>query len=63
MLLKPVKLLKKEQFMLLYNPLLPGEGVTIYTQVMLHWMDSPPKHSSSNCVWPTDFHNKINDFQ
>ena len=36
MLLKPVKLLKKEQFMLLYYPLLPGEGVTIYTQVMLH---------------------------
>ena len=36
MLLKPVKLLKKEQFAPLYYRLLPVEGVTIYTQVMLH---------------------------
>ena len=63
MLLKPVKLLKKEQFMLLYYHLLPVEGLTIYAQVMLHWMDSPPKHSSSNCAWPRDFHTKINDFE
>ena len=24
---------------------------------MLHWMDSPPKHSLPNCAWPRDFHN------
>ena len=35
MLLKPLKLLKKEQFVLLHYRLLPAEGVTIYTQVML----------------------------
>ena len=55
-LLKFVKLLKKEQFVLLYYHLLPVEVVTIYTQVMLHWMDSPPEHSSSNCASPRDFH-------
>ena len=31
MLLKPVKILKLEQFVLLYYRLRPGEGVTIYT--------------------------------
>ena len=25
-------------------------------KVMLHWIDSPPKHSSSNYAWPWDFH-------
>ena len=35
MLLKPVKLLKKEQFVLLYYRLLPVEGVTIYTQAII----------------------------
>ena len=48
MLVKSVKLLKKEQFVLLFYHLLPVEGV--YTQAMLKWMDSPPKHSSSNCM-------------
>ena len=88
MLLKPLKILKLEQFLLLYYHLLPGEGVTIYTlfsiknsfskcdqilrnlriwshllkeslmesfifcgvQVMLHRIDSLPKHQSSNCT-------------
>ena len=88
MLLKPVKILKLEQFVLLYYCLLPGEDVTIYTlfsikdsfskcnqirrklriwshllkeslmesfifrgvQVMLHQIDSLPKHQSSNCM-------------
>ena len=88
MLLKPVKILKLEQFVLLYYHLLPAEGVTIYTlfsiknsfskcdqilrnlriwshllkeslmesfifcgvQVMLHRIDSLPKHQSSNCT-------------
>ena len=36
MLLKPIKLLKKEQFVLLCYRLLPGEGITIYVQVILH---------------------------
>ena len=44
---RPRKITKKEQFMLLFYHLLPVEGVTIYTLLMLHWMDSPPKHSSS----------------
>ena len=35
MLQEPVKLLKIEQFVLLYYRLLPAEGVTIYTQVTL----------------------------
>ena len=36
--------------MLLYFRLQPVEGVTIDTQVMLHGMDSQPKHSLSNCT-------------
>ena len=32
---KPVKLLKKEQFVVFYYRLLPVVGVTIYTQVTL----------------------------
>ena len=56
MLLKPVKLLKKEQFVPLYYRLPPVEGVTIDTQVVLHWMDYPPKTSSPNSTWPWDFH-------
>ena len=58
MLLELVKLLKKEQFLLLSYHLLPAGVVTIYAQVTLHWIDSPPKHSSSNCMWPWDFHRK-----
>ena len=55
MLLKPVKLLLKEQIVLIYYHLLPVEGITIYTQVILYWMYSPPKHSSFSCMWPWDF--------
>ena len=39
-----------EQFVLLYDPLLPFESIAIYPQVILHWMDYPPKGSSSNCT-------------
>ena len=52
MQLKHVKLLKKEQFVLFYYRLLPVESVTIYTQVMLHWMDSPAKHRDYHIVLP-----------
>ena len=55
---KTRKITKKGQLVLLYYCLVPVEDVTIYTQVMLHWMDSPPKHSSSNCTWPWDFYNR-----
>ena len=30
--------------------LLPPITAAIYTQVMLHRMDSPPKHDSLNCA-------------
>ena len=56
MLLKSVKILKQEQFVLLYYRLLSAEGVANYTQVMLKWMNSPAKHSSSNCMKPWDFY-------
>ena len=41
------KLLKKEQFVLLYYHPLPVERVTIYKQVPLVSNGFPPKHSSS----------------
>ena len=50
MLQEPVKLLKKEQCVLLYNCLLPFEGVTVYTHVTLARMDFPSKYSSLNCT-------------
>ena len=57
MLLRPIKLLKKEQFVLCYYDLVPVEGVSIYTQVMLYWTDSPTETtSSSDCMWNWDFH-------
>ena len=56
MLLESLKLLKYEQFVLLYYRLLPVKGVTIYTQVILKWINFLTKHSSSNCMWPWDFH-------
>ena len=59
MLLKPVKLLKMEQLVLLYYHLLPVEDVAIYTKIMLHWMGFSPKRGSSNCVWPQDFHKNL----
>ena len=62
MLLKPVKLLKKEQFVPLYYRLPPVEGVTIDTQVVLHWMDYPPKTSSPNSTWAWDFHGVLLPF-
>ena len=56
MLLRPIKLLKKEQFVLCYYDLVPVEGVSIYTQVMLQ-LDSPTETtSSSDCMWNWDFH-------
>ena len=60
MLLKPVKLLKTVKVRASLHHQLPVEGNTIYTQVMLHWMDSPAKHSSSTCTWPWDFHSGKN---
>ena len=35
MLQEPVKLFKKDHLVIIYYGLLPVEGVTIYTQVML----------------------------
>ena len=43
MIWKTIELLKIQHFVLLYFLSLPVEGVTIYTQVMLHWMDFPPR--------------------